>query len=138
MVNLDSISQNAESAMTQKPEIELVSNTLSGVVTGYKVRITFFKDTPEEFKEEYDVSSALEDILYRMQLLEAEALYVGRGESVQKLYISMKPSIKKWGRFLNELGGVWLLYGCLQIIWSINKNYYELVDECWKKIGLWK
>ena len=76
--------------------------------------------------------------MHYLQLVETEAVFAGNNKSVQEIYLQVKPKIKKIGIELNSLAGVWLIYSCLHIIYSLNTNYYELVDECWKKIGIWK
>ena len=121
-----------------KPEIELLHKNSMGVDTAYIARIKFFKDQSNEFTDEYDVTKYIDKIMHYLQLVETEAVFAGNNKSVQEIYLQVKPKIKKIGIELNSLAGVWLIYSCLHIIYSLNTNYYELVDECWKKIGIWK
>lgn len=135
---LDDILGQVTDELEKKPDIELLSKNIMGVFAGYLVRVTFFKGEINEISDEYDISEYIERIMYMLSLVETESTYIGNDKSARELYIEFKPKIRKYGKVINELGGVWLMYGVLQIIYSLNKNYYELVDECWKNIGLWK
>lgn len=134
----DKLVEDVVEELKTKPEIELLHKNSMGIDTAYITRITFFKDQPNEFTDEYDVTKYINKIMYYLQLVETEAVFAGDNKSAQEIYLQLKPKIKSMGIELNSLAGVWLIYSCLHIIYSLDKNYYELVDECWKKIGIWK
>ena len=138
MINLEKINLKTDIAMSDKPDIQLIHNAILGGSKTYIIKITFFKDTPDEIVDIHEVGTIIENIMYRMSMVETEAIMVGDNKSAQDLYMSMKPTIRKYGKIVNAMGGVWAMYGVLNIIYSLNKNYYELVDECWKKIGFWE
>lgn len=118
------------------PIVEIRTEKSSPTSTKWFVEITYFYGKPNEFTDEYEITSEYKSLIYMLSTIE-KGSNLGYQDAAQ-LYTMYKPKIKEIGKTLSGMAGIWTMYAAYSLVYNYNRQYSILVDECWKKIGLWK
>lgn len=100
------------------------------------VDVTFFYGKDDEFQDSYNITAEYEELVNIFSTVE-RGTYTGM-QKASVIYRKWKPRIREIGVYLNEMGGFWLMYGVFSLVYNYNPHYSVLLDENWKKLGLWK
>lgn len=130
------ITQADEEVHNNSPIVEVRKERRSPTITKWFIEITYFYGKPNQFTDEYDITSEYKSLIYMLSTVE-KGSNLGIHDA-SKLYSMYKPKIREIGKTLNGMAGIWTLYGTYSLVYNYNRQYSILIDECWKNIGLWK
>jgi hypothetical protein len=133
---------NSDNVFFDDPKVK-IERVPSDIADKYFVKVSYepvWVTTQGDFcstgvmQDTHDITRQVNQIQMIFKIIERDSTTYKTGVEA---YAAHSNTLLKIGNELNDIFGVWLLYAASKIIYSKNKNHYNLLCEAWSPISHW-